>query len=116
MGIGSYHREGRGLGPHSRLVEELMKVEGKAVRMQCAGLQIYRDFFLRPGGSIGLAFRLLHSRVQVALRRQQQQQQQQEEEEEKEHDYPKLATATELLRPWPTSRMEPPPLPAFCNE
>jgi hypothetical protein len=31
---------------------------------QCAGLAIYRNFFMRPGGgSIGLAFRLLQSRV-----------------------------------------------------
>ena len=40
----------------------------RARSKQCAGLAIYRNFFLRPGGgSIGLAFRLLQSRVRSNL-------------------------------------------------
>ncbi len=46
------------------LARRLEADAGKMADMQCAGLAVYRNFFLRPGGgTVGLAFRLLQRRI-----------------------------------------------------
>ena len=74
--------------------------------LQCNCLFIYRNFFMRPGGSLEIAFRQLQERVM------------------KHHNYlgerglsskPKAPT---VLREWPPteiSSVEPPPNVPFCE-
>ena len=85
-----------------KIPEIALEIEGnrEAARdMQCAGLAIYYNFFLRPGGgTIGLAFRLLQSHIHsstfsVAKSRK---------------------ISAPLLPDWPTFRK--PKLPIFCKE
>ena len=77
----------------------------KINEMQCWGLAIYRHFFLRPFGTIGLSFRILQRRIRKEVKRRRKD----------IVDNNNQGKLTELIVPWPYDKPIP-RQPSFCTK